>query len=42
MEKQVKEKNELWEWTKALLIAFAIAAVIRYFYLHPLQLMESP
>lgn len=36
MEKQVKEKNELWEWTKALLIAFAIAAVIRYFLFTPI------
>lgn len=36
MEKQVKEKNELWEWTKALLIAFAIAAFIRYFLFTPI------
>lgn len=36
MDKQVKEKNELWEWTKALLIAFAIAAVIRYFLFTPI------
>lgn len=36
MEKQVKEKNELWEWTKALLIAFAIAAIIRYFLFTPI------
>ncbi|GLC87421.1 signal peptidase I [Lysinibacillus piscis] len=36
MGKQVKEKNELWEWTKALLIAFAIAAVIRYFLFTPI------
>ena len=26
-----KKKNELWEWTKALLIAVILAAVIRYF-----------
>ena len=32
----MKEKNELWEWTKALLIAFAIAAVIRYFLFTPI------
>ncbi len=25
-----KEKNELWEWTKALLIAVGLAALIRY------------
>ncbi|GAB0167188.1 signal peptidase I [Lysinibacillus sp. CTST325] len=36
MEKQIKEKNELWEWTKALLIAFAIAAIIRYFLFTPI------
>ena len=36
MEKEVKEKNELWEWIKALLIAFAIAAVIRYFLFTPI------
>lgn len=26
-----KAKNEVWEWTKALLIAFALAFLIRYF-----------
>ncbi|MEK4228712.1 signal peptidase I [Solibacillus sp. FSL H8-0538] len=36
MEKTQKEKNELWEWTKALLIAFAIAAFIRYFLFTPI------
>lgn len=36
MEKTEKEKNELWEWTKALLIAFAIAAFIRYFLFTPI------
>ncbi|MER1984739.1 MAG: signal peptidase I [Solibacillus sp.] len=36
MEKVEKEKNELWEWTKALLIAFAIAAFIRYFLFTPI------
>lgn len=36
MEKTHKEKNELWEWTKALLIAFAIAAFIRYFLFTPI------
>ncbi|TNJ64268.1 signal peptidase I [Paenibacillus hemerocallicola] len=27
----VKAKNEVWEWTKALLIAFVLAFLIRYF-----------
>lgn len=36
VEKVEKEKNELWEWTKALLIAFAIAAFIRYFLFTPI------
>ena len=36
VEKTEKEKNELWEWTKALLIAFAIAAFIRYFLFTPI------
>ncbi|WP_332648445.1 signal peptidase I [Lysinibacillus sp. 54212] len=36
MEKTQKEKNELWEWIKALLIAFAIAAFIRYFLFTPI------
>lgn len=36
MEKVEKEKNELWEWIKALLIAFAIAAFIRYFLFTPI------
>lgn len=36
VEKTQKEKNELWEWTKALLIAFAIAAFIRYFLFTPI------
>lgn len=36
MEKTKKEKNELWEWVKALLIAFAIAACIRYFLFTPI------
>lgn len=31
-----KQKNELWEWTKALLIAFAIAVIIRYFLFTPI------
>ncbi|MEE1132448.1 MAG: signal peptidase I [Caryophanon sp.] len=36
METAQKEKNELWEWTKALLIAFAVAAVIRFFLFTPI------
>ena len=31
-----KEKNELWEWIKALLIAFAVAALIRFFLFTPI------
>ena len=36
MEKAKKEKNELWEWIKALLIAFGIAVIIRYFLFTPI------
>jgi len=36
IEQPKKEKNELWEWIKALLIAFAIAAFIRYFLFTPI------
>lgn len=31
-----KRKNELFEWAKALLIAFAVAAIIRYFLFTPI------
>ncbi|QQZ07968.1 signal peptidase I [Heyndrickxia vini] len=31
-----KQKNELWEWTKALLIAVALAVIIRYFLFAPI------
>ncbi|MBS4207644.1 signal peptidase I [Bacillus sp. FJAT-50079] len=31
-----KEKNEIWEWTKALLIAIGLAVVIRYFLFAPI------
>ncbi len=31
-----RKKNELWEWTKALLIAVALAAIIRYFLFAPI------
>ncbi|WP_213423292.1 signal peptidase I [Bhargavaea massiliensis] len=31
-----KQKNELWEWTKVLLIAFGLAAIIRYFLFTPI------
>lgn len=34
--KKKREKNELWEWTKALLIAFALAAFIRYVLFTPI------
>ena len=34
--KKVKKKNELWEWTKALIIAFLIAVIIRYFLFTPI------
>ncbi|HLO12339.1 MAG TPA: signal peptidase I [Pseudoneobacillus sp.] len=31
-----KKKSELWEWIKALAIAVALAAVIRYFFFAPI------
>jgi signal peptidase I len=31
-----KKKNEVWEWTKALVIAVVLAAVIRYFLFAPI------
>lgn len=31
-----KRKNELWEWTKALLIAVGLAVIIRYFLFAPI------
>ena len=36
MEQVKKEKNEIWEWTKALLIAFAAVWLIRYFLFTPI------
>ena len=36
MEKTKKEKNEIWEWTKALVIALLIAVFIRYFLFTPI------
>ncbi|WP_349774290.1 signal peptidase I [Ureibacillus chungkukjangi] len=36
MEKTKKEKNELWEWIKALVIAFVIAVLIRYILFTPI------
>jgi len=36
VENTKKEKSELWEWTKALVIAFAIAVIIRYFLFTPI------
>lgn len=34
--KRKKEKSELWEWTKAFIVAIAIAAIIRYFLFIPI------
>ncbi len=31
-----KKKNETWEWIKALLIAFGLAAIIRVFFFTPI------
>jgi signal peptidase I len=31
-----RQKNEIWEWTKALAIAVILAAVIRYFFFAPI------
>lgn len=31
-----KRKNELWEWIKALVIAFGIALIIRYVFFTPI------
>ncbi|CAH0346962.1 signal peptidase I [Bacillus sp. CECT 9360] len=31
-----KKKNEIWEWTKALIIAVLLAVVIRYFLFAPI------
>lgn len=36
MEQAKKEKNEIWEWSKALLIAFGIAAIIRFLLFTPI------
>ncbi|WP_033543923.1 signal peptidase I [Planococcus sp. CAU13] len=36
MEAEVKKKNEVWEWSKALLIALGLAAVIRIFLFTPI------
>lgn len=36
MEQVKKEKNEVWEWAKALLIAFIAAWIIRYFLFTPI------
>lgn len=33
---QKEKKNELWEWSKALLIAFGLAAIIRLFLFTPI------
>ncbi|MFD1862455.1 signal peptidase I [Planococcus sp. FY231025] len=36
MEREAKKKNEVWEWSKALLIAFGLAAIIRVFFFTPI------
>jgi signal peptidase I len=36
MEQTKKEKNEFWEWSKALLIAFGLAWLIRFFLFTPI------
>ncbi|MGE6488582.1 signal peptidase I [Paenisporosarcina sp. NPDC076898] len=36
MEQVKKEKNEIWEWAKALLIAFAAVWLIRHFLFTPI------
>lgn len=36
MEEVKKEKNEIWEWAKALLIAFGLAWLIRFFLFTPI------
>lgn len=36
VEQVKKEKNEFWEWSKALLIAFGLAWLIRYFLFTPI------
>ncbi|MGI2327211.1 signal peptidase I [Planococcus sp. YIM B11945] len=36
METEGKKKNEVWEWSKALLIAFGLAAIIRFFFFTPI------
>jgi signal peptidase I len=36
VEKVKKEKNEFWEWTKALVVAFGIAVIIRYVLFTPI------
>lgn len=33
---EAKPKNEFWEWSKALLIAFGLAAIIRFFFFAPI------
>lgn len=36
MEAEAKKKNEVWEWSKALLIAFGLAAIVRIFLFTPI------
>ncbi len=35
MEQAEKDKNELWEWTKTLFIAFAVAGIVHFFLFAP-------
>lgn len=36
MATEKKKKNEIWEWSKALIIAVLLAVVIRYFLFAPI------
>lgn len=36
MEQSKNEKNELWEWGKAIFVAFAVAGIIRFFLFAPI------
>ena len=37
MRNMVKERNEIWEWVKALLIAIVLAFVVRAFLMTPIE-----
>ncbi|MDX1701660.1 MAG: signal peptidase I [Melioribacteraceae bacterium] len=36
MEQPKKEKNEIWEWARALILAFGLAFIIRYYLFTPI------